>query len=81
MKKGIHPKYVECTIMCACGETVRTRSTRPAIKIEVCSKCHPFFTQQQRFIDTEGRVEKFFKKYRKKQAALPSEAKAPAPQP
>jgi large subunit ribosomal protein L31 len=69
MKEGIHPKYVECTITCACGESVKTRATKPSLRVEVCSKCHPFFTQQHRFVDTEGRVEKFVRKYQKKQPA------------
>jgi len=67
MKKGIHPKYVECTITCACGETIKTRATKSTIKVEVCSKCHPFYTQTQRFVDTAGRVEKFNRKYQKKE--------------
>jgi len=65
MKKDIHPDYVECTITCACGATIKTRSAKTAIHVEICSKCHPFFTQQQRFVDTAGRVEKFIRKYRK----------------
>ncbi|MEK7476745.1 MAG: 50S ribosomal protein L31 [Candidatus Coatesbacteria bacterium] len=69
MKKGIHPAYVECTVVCACGETVKTRSVKAEIHVDVCSKCHPFFTQQQRFVDTAGRVEKFNKKYAKGKAA------------
>lgn len=63
MKKDIHPKYVDCVIHCGCGNTVKTRSTRPKIAVEICSACHPFFTGQQRFVDTTGRVEKFQKKY------------------
>jgi large subunit ribosomal protein L31 len=69
MKKGIHPSYVECTVTCACGETVKTRSVKAEIHVDVCSKCHPFFTRQQRFVDTAGRVEKFNKKYAKGKAA------------
>ncbi|HOO78559.1 MAG TPA: 50S ribosomal protein L31 [bacterium] len=63
MKKGIHPEYEETTIVCACGNTIHTRSTKPNIKVGVCSQCHPFFTGKQRYVDTEGRVEKFKKKY------------------
>ena len=63
MKTTIHPKYVDCTITCACGEVVHTRSTRDQIRVEVCSKCHPFFTGKQKLVDTAGRVEKFQKKY------------------
>ena len=60
MKKGIHPEYKETRVICACGNTFVTRSTRfPEIKVEICSKCHPFFTGQQKLVDTAGRVEKF----------------------
>jgi len=67
MKKKLHPKYVESTIICACGNVIHTRSTKPNIHVEICSKCHPFFTGKQKFVDSEGRVEKFMKKYRKAQ--------------
>ncbi len=63
MKEGIHPKYVETTVVCGCGETWKTRSTREKITVEICSKCHPFFTGKQKFVDTAGRVEKFQRKY------------------
>lgn len=63
MKKGIHPKYEEATVTCGCGNTFKTRSTRKTINVEVCSQCHPFYTGQQKFIDTAGRVEKFQKKF------------------
>jgi large subunit ribosomal protein L31 len=63
MKAEIHPDYVDCTITCACGEVIHTRSTRPQIRVEICSKCHPFFTGKQKLVDTAGRVEKFQKKY------------------
>lgn len=63
MKEGIHPKYVECTVTCACGYTFKTRSTKPEIKLEICGNCHPFFSGKQKFVDTAGRVEKFVKKY------------------
>ena len=63
MKADIHPKYVETTITCACGETFRTRSTVPNLRVAICSKCHPFFTGRQKLIDTAGRVEKFRRKY------------------
>ena len=65
MKKGLHPKYVESTIICACGNVIHTRSTKPNIHVEICSQCHPFFTGKQKFVDSEGRVEKFMKKYGK----------------
>ena len=67
MKAGIHPEYVETTVTCACGEVIHTRSTRPGIRIEICSKCHPFFTGKQKLVDTAGRVERFQRKYARKQ--------------
>ncbi len=66
VKEGIHPKYEPVKIKCACGEVIETRSTRKNISVELCSKCHPFFTGKQKIIDTEGRVERFKKKYAKK---------------
>jgi len=66
MQKKIHPKYEDAVISCACGNVIHTRSTRKAISVEICSKCHPFFTGKQKFVDSEGRVEKFLKKYKKK---------------
>ena len=64
MKKDIHPKYVDCTVRCGCGETWQTRSTVPEIKTEVCSSCHPFFKGGgQRMIDILGRVDRFTKKF------------------
>ncbi|MFA5063391.1 MAG: 50S ribosomal protein L31 [Candidatus Omnitrophota bacterium] len=65
MKDKVHPNYKEATIVCACGETVHTRSTKQAIRVEICSKCHPFFTGKQKFVDSAGRVDKFIKKYGK----------------
>ena len=67
MKVGIHPDYVDTTITCACGEVVRTRSTRPDIRVEVCSKCHPFYTGKHKLMDTAGRVERFTKRWAKAQ--------------
>jgi large subunit ribosomal protein L31 len=66
MKEKIHPDYKDATIVCACGEVIHTRSTRQSIRIDICSKCHPFFTGKQKFVDSAGRVEKFMKKYKKK---------------
>ncbi len=63
MKTDIHPEYVEATVTCACGETFKTRSTKPEIKVEICSQCHPFYTGKQKMVDTEGRVEKFIRRY------------------
>ena len=61
MKPGIHPEYLECTVVCACGNTFQTHSTKPSIKLEICSNCHPFFTGRQKLVDTEGRVDRFQK--------------------
>ena len=66
MKPKIHPEYKDATIICACGEVIHTRSTKQNIRVEICSKCHPFFTGKQKFVDSAGRVEKFLKKYKKK---------------
>jgi large subunit ribosomal protein L31 len=63
MKDGIHPKYVDCSVTCGCGNTFKTRSTKPKIAVEVCSKCHPFFTGSVKFVDTAGRVDRFNKKF------------------
>ena len=63
MKQGIHPNYVDCTITCACGNVINTRSTKPEIHVEVCSKCHPFYTGKQKLVDTGGRVERFNKRF------------------
>ncbi|MDR2502014.1 MAG: 50S ribosomal protein L31 [Oscillospiraceae bacterium] len=67
MKDGIHPDYAPATIRCACGEVIETASTRRDIKIEICSKCHPFFTGKQKLVDTSGRVDKFNRKFGIKQ--------------
>ncbi len=66
MKEGIHPEYKEVKVSCACGETFTTKSTRKEIHLDICSKCHPFYTGKQKIVDAEGRVEKFKKKYAKK---------------
>ena len=65
MKADIHPEYVETTIKCACGSVIEAGSTKPDIRIEICSKCHPFFTGKQKLVDTAGRIERFRKKYEK----------------
>ena len=65
MKKGIHPEYHTVTVKCACGNSVETRSTAKALKVEICSHCHPFFTGKQHLVDTAGRVERFKKRYDK----------------
>ena len=65
MKASIHPTYEEATITCACGEVIQTRSTKKNIRVEICSKCHPFFTGDRKFVDTAGRIERFEKRYKK----------------
>jgi large subunit ribosomal protein L31 len=69
VKPDIHPKYVEATVHCACGDTWQTRSTKKEIRLEICSSCHPFFTGKQKLIDTAGRVERFNRKYGRKTEA------------
>ena len=75
MKAGIHPQYGPAAVSCACGESFTTRSTVPVLKVEICSKCHPLFTGRQKLIDSEGRVERFQRKYGRK----PLATTAPAP--
>ncbi len=65
MKTGLHPQYAEATITCSCGNQWTTRSTHESIKVDVCNMCHPFFTGEQRIIDTAGRVERFRRRYNK----------------
>ena len=59
MKQGIHPQYVECTVTCSCGNTFKTHATVSEMKVELCNECHPFYTGQQKFVDTGGRVQRF----------------------
>jgi large subunit ribosomal protein L31 len=63
MKAEIHPQYKECVVTCACGNQIHTRSTRDSFHVEICSACHPFFTGKQKLVDTEGRVERFRRRY------------------
>ena len=63
MKKDIHPEYVECSVTCACGNTFETKSNAKELRVDICSKCHPFFTGSEKIVDSAGRVEKFKKKY------------------
>ena len=63
MKEKIHPRYIESTIVCACGNTWKTRSTSETVHLDICSKCHPYFTGEARIVDTAGRVERFRKRY------------------
>ncbi len=65
MKQGIHPDYVECSVSCACGNEFVTRSTQDAIKVEICSACHPFYTGKQKLVDTAGRIDRFNRRYKR----------------
>ena len=84
MKEKIHPEYHDVTVHCACGNTWKTKSTKTELRLEICSNCHPFFTGRQKLLDTEGRVERFTKKYgaqtseSRKQAAKAKKETAPA---
>jgi large subunit ribosomal protein L31 len=77
MKEGIHPKYYDTVIHCACGNEIKTRSTTKDLHVEICSNCHPFFTGKQKLVDTAGRVEKFRRKYGMI-APQPKDAEKPA---
>ena len=76
MKAEIHPKYTDAEIRCACGNVISTRSTRPVIIVGICNVCHPFYTGQQKFVDTAGRVDKFQQRMAKTQAAQAAQAEA-----
>ncbi len=78
MKEGIHPDYQALEVRCACGNTFMTRSTKPELHLEICSACHPFFTGRQKLIDTEGRVERFAKKFGAQTSAQRKEAEKAA---
>lgn len=88
MKEKIHPKYENITVRCACGNSFETRSTAKNIHVEICSECHPFFTGKQKLVDTDGRIDKFKKKFgqniavrsRRKKAAVAAPAETPAPE-
>jgi large subunit ribosomal protein L31 len=66
VKTGIHPEYQEATVTCGCGNSWKTRSTRQSLRVDVCSRCHPFFTGEQRLVDTAGQVERFKRRMEKK---------------
>jgi len=80
MKKNIHPKWVQATVVCACGNTFQTGGTKPMLRVEVCAKCHPFFTGQQRIVDTAGQVERFMRRAAKAAGAQAARAAAEAEQ-
>jgi large subunit ribosomal protein L31 len=75
MKQGIHPEYVEATVTCSCGETFVTRATQPEIRVELCSRCHPYYTGKQKLVDTGGRVERYKQRYAKSQQKQAAQAK------
>ena len=72
MKKNLHPEYQEVNVHCACGETFTTSSTKKELRLEICSKCHPFFTGKQKLVDSAGRVERFRRRYEKKASSAAS---------
>ncbi|MDR4507957.1 MAG: 50S ribosomal protein L31 [Candidatus Brocadiaceae bacterium] len=74
MKKDIHPDYMETVVTCGCGESFTTRSTKPKIAVEICSKCHPFYTGKQRFVDRAGQIERFKKRFKNTQQTSTSAA-------
>lgn len=76
VKPGIHPNYVEVVVSCACGYTFKTRSTKPVIRLEICSNCHPFYTGKQKLVDSAGRVERFQKRFAKTGGAVLRKAKS-----
>jgi len=76
MKKNIHPGWQEATVVCACGNTFLTYATKPQLRVDLCSKCHPFFTGQQRIVDTAGQVERFMRRMAKAQKPAGEEAGA-----
>ena len=81
MKTGIHPEYVEATVHCACGNTFTTRSTKANLRVELCSKCHPFFTGDQRLVDTGGQVERFMRRMNRARGGVDREGQAEEQQP
>jgi large subunit ribosomal protein L31 len=78
MKEGIHPIYKKAVVTCVCGNTFETRSSAGNLRIEICSNCHPFYTGKQKLLDSAGRIDRFRRKYAKKDAAVPAAAPAPA---
>jgi large subunit ribosomal protein L31 len=75
MKQGIHPNYVEATVICSCGNTFQTRSTKPELRTDLCSVCHPFYTGEQRIVDTAGQVERFTRRMERAQQASNAKSK------
>ena len=81
MRQGIHPEYTETKVTCSCGNTFTTRSVKAELHVELCNKCHPFYTGKQKLVDTGGRVERFQRKYAKRAQASPAPTPAPTPAP
>jgi large subunit ribosomal protein L31 len=81
MKKGIHPKYMNTTVRCGCGNSFTTRSTVPEMKVDICNVCHPFYTGKLKFVDTAGRIEKFKNKFASGYASLQKKKKDTKPAP
>ena len=79
MQSAIHPTYYDVQITCACGSVLKSRSTKPEIRLDICSVCHPFYTGTQKLVDTEGRVQRFQKKYGEIKAAPPPKSVAKKP--
>ncbi|MCL5110005.1 MAG: 50S ribosomal protein L31 [Chloroflexi bacterium] len=76
MKKGIHPKFQEATVVCSCGSTFKAGSTRQNLKVEICSQCHPFYTGEQRIVDTAGQVDRFMRRLNRAQRSKGKQASA-----
>jgi len=70
MKEGIHPEYYDCTVICSCGNTFKTRSTKKELRVEICSNCHPFYTGKQKLVDSGGRVDRFQRRLKKSKKQL-----------
>ena len=81
MKQGIHPEYVTATVHCSCGNTFTTRSTKPELRVEICSNCHPFYTGKQKLVDTGGRVDRYQRRLAKSTAAKAAAKRRPATPP
>jgi large subunit ribosomal protein L31 len=81
MKKNIHPKWMTATVVCACGNVFQTGATKPQLRVEVCSACHPFFTGQQRIVDTAGQIERFMRRAQRTQQSKGQTAEAVEPAP
>jgi large subunit ribosomal protein L31 len=77
MKPGIHPEYQDANVICACGNSFKTRSTKGSFNVDICAECHPFYTGKQKLLDSAGRIERFTKKYAKHQPPTPAQPPTP----